>query len=181
MATTNFTISGYDFYIKDPWGSFVDTAPAAIVQWDVGYNPAQHPLSEWIQNPVNVSWTGWYVKDYANVGKGVFGSNGTDIDFNSPLYLFIDLEQSSNATTSMAGQVWMGQITGSLLLNGQNQIIDLNQQSITPVVGTINGNTMTSADFNSWTPTAIPEPSYSVFAIALFAVAVVAKKLKWYA
>ena len=177
MATTNFTITGYNFNINDPWGGFVDTVPVALVQWDVGYNPAVRPLNEWVMNPVNVSWTGWYVKDYANVGQGVFGSNGTAVNFTSPIYLFIDLSQASNFTTSMSGQVWMGQITDSLVLNGQNQTIDLNAANIRAVVGSINGNTMTSQDFNTWTPTAIPEPSYAPLAVVLFAVAVFWKKL----
>ena len=182
MATTNYTITGQNFLIKTPFGDYFQDGGMAIVQWELGYNPKYRPVSEWTANNLTqVSWTAWYNKDYAGVGQGVFGSNGTQIDTTGPLFLFIDFGNASNFNTSMSNQVWMGQITDILVLNGGNQVIDLNSANIISVVGSISGNTLISEDWNNWQPTAIPEPSYSVFAVALFAVAVVAKKLKWYA
>lgn len=172
MATTNFTITGHDLFIKTPTGQYFQDGGLALVQWDVGYNPATRPVSEWTMNPVNVSWTGWYNKNYVGVGNGIFGSNGTATDYASPFYLFIDFNNASNFDpTTMTNQVWMGQITDILTLNGQNQTIDLNTANIRSVVGTFDGVTMTSADWSSWQPTAIPEPSYTPLAVVLLAVA----------
>lgn len=183
MATTNYTITGQNFLIKTPSGEYFQDGGMAIVQWQLGYNPKYRPVSEWTStNLTQVSWTAWYVKDYAGVGQGVFGSNGTPIDTTGPLYLFIDFGNASNFNpATMSNQVWMGQITDILTLNGGDQVINLNQANISPVVGSIQGNTLMSEDWSNWQPTAIPEPSYSVFAVALFAVAVVAKKLKRHA
>jgi hypothetical protein len=178
MATTNYTITGHDLFIKESaTGQYFEQGGLALVQWDVGYNPAYHPRSEWTQNPVAISWTGWYVKDYQGVGTGIFGSNGTQIDLASPIYLFIDFSNASNFVPAMQNQVWMGQITGILTLPGGDAVIDLNTANIQPVIGSRIGDTLVSADWSTWQPTAIPEPSYSVFAVVLFAVAVVAKKM----
>jgi hypothetical protein len=182
MATTNYTITGQNFLIKTPSGEYFQDGGLALVQWELGYNPKYRPVSEWVMNPINVSWTAWYNKDYTGVGQGIFGSNGTQVDDVSPIFLFIDFGNASNFNPStMGSQVWMGQITDILVLNGGNQVIDLNSANILPVIGSISGNTFISEDWNNWQPTAIPEPSYSIFAVALFAVAVIAKKLKWYA
>ena len=174
MADTNFTITGQNFQIKTPFGDYFDTGGLAIVQWEAGYDPKYRPLQEWTGNYLTqVSWTGWYQRDYQGVGMGVFGSNGTIISVNSPLYLFIDFGNSSNYTPTMGGQVWMGQITDSLVLDGTPQVIDLNTANIRSVVGSNVGNILISQDFNTWTPQAVPEPSYAVGALLLFAVAVV--------
>jgi hypothetical protein len=178
MATTNFTITGHDLFIKTPTGEYFQDGGLALVQWDIGYNPSQHPWTEWVNNPVNISWTGWYVKDYQGVGTGIFGSNGTDVNVASPIYLYIDFNNSSNFDpVKMQNQVWMGQVSDILLLNGQDQVINLNASNIRSVVGTFDGTTMTSADWTTWTPTAIPEPSYAPLAVGLFAIAVLWKKL----
>lgn len=176
MAETNFTITGLNFQIKTPFGDYFENGGLAIVQWDAGYDPKYRPLSEWTQNPTIVSWTGWYQRDYAGVGQGVFGSNGTPVSINAPLYLFIDFGNSSNATPSVYGQAWMGQITDSLVLDGTPQVIDLNTANIRSVVGSNVGNILTSQDFNTWTPHAVPEPSYSAFACVLFLAVALYKK-----
>lgn len=171
---TNFTITGQNYNIKTPFGDYFDTGGIALVQWEKGYDPALHPLQEWVMNPVNVSWTGWYVKDYQGVGKGVFGSNGMPTNFDSPIYLFVDFYNSSNWNPSMSGQVWMGQVTGDLNLDGGSQELQLNASNIRSVVGYDDGfGGLYSQDFNTWTPQSVPEPSYTVGALALFVVAVV--------
>ena len=178
MASTNYTITGQNFLIKTPLGETFQDGGLALVQWELGYNPKYHPSSEWTMNPITVSWTGWYNKDYAGVGQGVFGSNGTQVDVASPIFLFIDFGNASNFNpATMSNQVWMGQITDILAMPGGNAVIDLNSANIRPVVGDLVGSTMISADWSTWQPSAVPEPSYSAFAVALFAIAVVAKKV----
>jgi len=179
MASTNYTITGQNFLIKTPLGEYFQDGGMAIVQWELGYNPKYRPVSEWTStNLTQVSWTAWYNKDYTGVGQGIFGSNGTQIDTAGPLFLFIDFSNASNFNpATMNNQVWMGQITDILTLPGGDQVIDLNTANIRPVVGDLVGNTLVSADWSTWQPTAIPEPSYSAFAVVLFAVAVVAKKM----
>ena len=173
MAETNFTITGVDFKIKTPMGDYFENGGLAIVQWEAGYDPKYRPLQEWTGNYLTmVSWTGWYEANHFGVGKSLFGSNGTPISVNSPLYLFIDFGNSSNFNPTMANQVWMGQITDSLVLDGGSEIIDLNSANIRSVVGSNVGNILMSQDFSTWTPSAIPEPSYTVGALALFVVAV---------
>lgn len=179
MAQTNYTITGTDFTVKTPLGGYFDTGGLALVQWEPGYNPKYRPLSEWTGNPVVVSWTGWYEANRFGPGKSLFGSNGTPIDTAGPLYLFIDFGNSSNYNpATMSGQAWMGQITDVLTLPGGNVVIDLNTANLRPVVGDIIGNTLISQDFNSWQPSAIPEPSYAWGAVVLFAGVVIAKVLK---
>lgn len=159
MASTNYTITGFNFSVKTQLGEYVIDAPVALVQWEVGYYPKYHPLQEWTGNPTVVSWTGWYQKDYPGVGQGVFGSNGTTFDTAGPIYMFIDFGNSASATPSMFGQAWMGQITNVLTLPGGSVVIDLNQANIDSVVGSMVGNTLYGQDFNTWTPQAVPEPS----------------------
>jgi hypothetical protein len=181
MATTNYTITGHDFRIKTPDGLLFEQGGLAIVQWDLGYDPAQHPLNEWVQNPILVSWTAWYVKDYQGVGQGIFGSNGTTVVSAAPLYLFADFGNSSNYTgnPTMNGQVWMGQITDVLALPGGDAVIDLNTAHIRSVVGHDNAyGGLYSQDFNTWTPQAVPEPSYSMLAGVIFLGVVLLKKMK---
>ena len=178
---TNFTIKGQNFFIKTELGERFETGGLALVQWEQGYDPALHPLSEWTQNPVGVWWTAWYVRDYQGVGMGVFGSNGAITNYNSPLYLFIDFSNSSNYNpVTMNNQIWMGQITDILTLDGGSQELQLNASSIRSVVGSNVGSVLFSQDFNTWTPQAVPEPSYSALAIVLFAGAVLWKKLTTY-
>lgn len=179
MASTNYTITGHDLFIKESaTGQYFQDGGMALVQWELGYYPKYHTVQEWTStNLTQVSWTAWYVKDYQGVGTGIFGSNGTQIDLAGPLYLFIDFGNASNFTPSMQNQVWMGQITDILTLPGGNVVIDLNSANIQSVVGSRMGDTLIAADWTTWQPTAIPEPSYSVFAVVLFAIAVVAKKV----
>ena len=179
MATTNYTITGTGFSIKSQSGEYFQDGGLALVQWDLGYEPKYHPLEEWTsQHLTAVSWTGWYVKDYQGIGQGVFGSNGTFVDTAGPLYLFIDFSNSSNYTANpaMFGQVWMGQITDILTLDGGEHVIDLNTANIRSVVGSNVGSILMSQDFNTWTPQAVPEPSYAPIAGLLFLGAVLYKK-----
>jgi hypothetical protein len=178
MANTNYTITGSNFFLKTESGLTLQDAPVALVQWELGYDPKYRPIQEWTSNPILVSWTGWYQRDYPGVGVGVFGSNGTVTGTAGPLYAFIDFGNSSSATPEMYGQVWMGQITDILTLPGGDVVIDLNSANIQSVVGSRVGNTLVSSDWNTWQPVAVPEPSYSAFAVVLFAVALIAKKVK---
>jgi hypothetical protein len=171
---TNFTITGMGLQLKDQYGNLAGDQSLAILQWEVGYNPIHHTVSEWASSPTLISWTGWYVRDYQGVGQYVWGSNGTTTNSPAPLYLFTQLNENPN-------QVGLWRITGELNLNGQGQIVDILQASISPVVGSVSTTSLSTADYTTWQPTAIPEPSYSIFAVALFAIAVIAKKLKWYA
>ena len=170
---TNFTITGQNLFIKTPDGLPFESGGLALIQWENGYDPALHPVSEWTMNPVTISWTGWYVRDYQGVGMGVVGSNGTLTTYNSPFYLFIDFQNASNYNpATMSNQVWLGQVTDVLTLTGGNQELTLNASNIRSVVGMDVGNVLFSQDFNTWTPQAVPEPSYAVGALALFVVAV---------
>lgn len=173
---TNFTITGQNFRIKNQFGEYFADGGLALVQWEAGYDPKYHPLQEWTSNPILVSWTAWYQADFNNTGRSQFGSNGTLVNVNSPLYLFIDFGNSSNATPTSYGQVWMGQITDSLVLDGTSQVIDLNTANLQSVVGSRVGNTLMATDWNTWTPTAVPEPSYAWSAVLMF-FGVVAYKL----
>jgi len=180
MATTNYTITGQNLFIKESaTGQYFQDGGMALVQWELGYYPKYHTTQEWTStNLTQVSWTAWYVKDYQGVGTGVFGSNGTQIDTAGPLYLFIDFNNASNFTPAMANQVWMGQITDILTLPGGDVVIDLNSANIQSVVGTRIGDTLVAADWSTWQPTAIPEPSsYGiVMGVLLLAVAVFRRK-----
>jgi hypothetical protein len=177
MATTNFTITGTDFLIKTQFGEYFQDGGLAIVQWDLGYDPRYRPLQEWTSNYLTqVSWTAWYQRDFNSTGHSLFGSNGTLIDTKGPLYLFVDFGNSSNYTNTMAGQAWLGQITDVLSLTGGDQVIDLNTANIRPVVGDVVGNTLIARDFSTWTPQAVPEPSYSYIAGFIFLGVVLYKK-----
>jgi hypothetical protein len=159
MAATNYTITGQNFFIKTELGERFESGGIALIQWELGYDPAIHPMSEWTQNPVTISWTGWYQRDYPGVGMGVFGSNGTLTTYNSPIYLFIDFGNSANATPSMYGQAWLGQVTDILTLPGGDVELQLNAANFRSVVGSNVGSVLFSQDFNTWTPQAVPEPS----------------------
>jgi hypothetical protein len=178
MATTNFTITGQNFFIKTELGERFEGGGIALVQWEPGYNPSLHPISEWTQNPATVSWTGWYQRDYPGVGMGVFGSNGTPTNYNSPFYLYIDFGNASNYNpATMTNQVWMGQVTDVLSLTGGNQELTLSASNIRSVVGSNVGSVLFSQDISTWQPTAVPEPSYAPIALVLFAGALLMKKL----
>lgn len=178
MATTNYTITGQNFFIKTGLGERFESGGIALLQWEPGYDPAQHPLSEWTMNPVTISWTGWYVRDYQGIGMGVFGSNGTITNFNSPIYLFIDFYNASNFNpATMSNQVWLGQVTDILSLPGGDQELTLTASGIRSVVGSNVGSVLFSEDFNTWTPASVPEPSYTAFALVLFVLAVGLKVL----
>jgi hypothetical protein len=177
MATTNYTINGQNFFIKTELGERFESGGIALVQWEVGYDPKYRPIQEWTSNPTIVSWTGWYQRDYPGVGMGVLGSNGTTFDTAGPIYLFIDFRNASNYNSAtMSNQVWMGQVTDVLTLPGGSVELQLSASNIRSVVGSNVGGVLFSQDISTWQPTAIPEPSYSVFAVVLFAVALIAKK-----
>jgi hypothetical protein len=162
MASTNYTITGTDFRIKTPQGELFQDGGMALVQWELDYDPAVRPLSEWTSSHLTgVWWTAWYQLNFNNTGHPMFGSNGATVDTAAPLYLFIDFGNSSNYTPTMANQVWMGQITDVLTLPGGNVEINLNAAHIRSVVGYDNGfGGLYSMDWNSWQPIAVPEPSY---------------------
>jgi hypothetical protein len=179
MAATNYTITGQNIFIKTELGERFESGGLALLQWELGYDPALHPLSEWTQNPVTISWTGWHVRNYTGVGMGVFGSNGTVTTYNSPFYLFIDFQNASNYNpATMSNQVWLGQVTDILALPGGDVELQLNAANIRSVVGSNVGNVVFSQDFNTWTPQAVPEPSsYGiVLGILMLAVAVFRRK-----
>lgn len=170
---TNFTITGQNFFLKTELGERFESGGLALVQWEQGYDPAQHPLSEWTQNPVGVWWTGWYQRDYQGVGMGVFGSNGSLTTHASPLYLFIDFSNASNYNpATMSNQVWMGQITDILALDGGSHELTITASGVRSVVGSNVGSVLFSQDFNTWTPSSVPEPSYAWGAFLLFVAAV---------
>jgi len=178
MAVTNYKITGTDFLLKTPWGESFGDGGLALVQWDLGYSPKYRPLNEWTGNPITVSWTGWYEANHFGPGRSLFGSNGTLVGEPGPLYLFVDFGNSNNATPAMYGQVWMGQITDVLTLPGGDVEINLNEANIRPVVGSMVGSTLISQDFNTWTPQAVPEPSYAWPAGLLFLGVVAAKVMR---
>lgn len=179
MALTNYTITGTDFVLKTPWDERFGDGGLALVQWDLGYEPRYRPLDEWTSSHLTqVSWTGWYEANHFGPGRSLFGSNGTPIDTAGPLYLFIDFSNSNTASSSAYGQVWMGQITDVLTLPGGNVEINLNEANIRPVVGSMVGSTLISQDFNTWTPQAVPEPSYAWPAGVLFLGVVAAKVMR---
>lgn len=177
MAITNYTITGDDFLIKSQLGEFYQSGGVALVQWDLGYEPRYRPLSEWTSTHLTqVSWTGWYDSNYNLTGHSKFGSNGTSVDTAGHLYLYIDFYNTPNYTPTMANQVWMGQITDVLALNGGDVVIDLNTANIRPMMGDMVGKTLIATDWNSWQPQSVPEPSYSVFALFLFLTVILYKK-----
>jgi hypothetical protein len=160
MSDTYYSISGQNFSIKTPNGDYLQNAGLAIVQWEKGYDPAQHELYDWASTPIVVNWNAWYVRDYQGVGQGVIGSNGQWFTADSPLYLFIDFYNASNYNQSMGGQVWMGQITDALVMDGGEHTISLNASNIRSVVGSDNGfGGLYSENVYTWSPHAIPEPS----------------------
>lgn len=164
MASTNYYITGNGIGIKDRFGAEVNyDLTFAVVQWQAGYNPANYPFNEWASNPTFVGWSGTYFHS-----TKTWSSSANIIDFDGPLFLWTNLGQ---------GGVGLYQITSILNNDGVNKLVDLNQTNITAAVGAVTLNTLHTTDLNTWTPTPIPEPSYSVFAVVIFAIAVVAKKM----
>lgn len=177
MADTNYSITGTGFRIKTQFGDYYDTGGVAIVQWTPGYEPRYRPLQEWTStNLVQVAWVGTYSANHFGPGQSLFSSSPLLVTSSGPLYIYIDFGQTTNYQPSMAGQAWLGQITDTLTLPGGDVTIDLNTANIRPMMGELVGNTLIAQDFNSWTPQAVPEPSYAWASVALLAVAVVAKK-----
>lgn len=164
MATTNYYITGNGIGIKDQFGIEVNyDLTFAVVQWQAGYNPAYHPFNEWASNPTFVGWSGTYFHS-----TKTWSSTANAIDFDGPLFLWTDLGQ---------GGVGLYQITSILNNNGVNKLVDLNQTNITAAVGSVTLDTLHTTDLNTWTPTAIPEPSYTPFALVLLVVVVGLKVL----
>lgn len=177
MVETNFTISGTDFKIRNEFGGYFDTGSFAVVQWTEGYNPRYRPLQEWTStNLTMVSWTGTYSANHFGSGRSFTSSTPMLVNSSGPLYIFFDFGQSSNYQPSWGTQVWLGQITDSLVLDGIQKDINLNNANIRPMVGGFDGQTMYTMDWNTWTPTAVPEPSYSAFACVLFLCVALYKK-----
>jgi hypothetical protein len=177
MIETSFTITGTDFFIKNQFGSLFESGQFAVVQWTDGYNPRYRPLQEWTsQNLTMVNWVGNY--DINGLGPSMTLTTTSVFMANTsgPLYIFLDFGLSSNYRPEFGTQVWLGQITDSLVLDGVSQTINLNQSNIRPVVGGFDGRTMYTMDWNTWQPMAVPEPSYSAFACVLFAIALIYKK-----
>lgn len=163
MATTNYSVIGNNLRLKDQFGvQFGTDSQFALVQWEMGYNPAYHPLSEWTSNPISVNWTGTYT-----ASSRAWSSTPSQMNFDSPIYLWV------NPSGSQAG---LYQITDNLTLDGVAKSINLNTANIVSVVGTYSSNAFLTQDYSTWTPTAVPEPSYSSFAVALFAIAIIARR-----
>lgn len=168
MPSTNFQLEEIRYTLRDSVGTPESyTIGFAFVQWAQGYNPKYHPLSEWTSNPINVNWAGTYQPSAGIEGAGRFSALPTTFDFDSPVFLFAQLSNSN--------QVWMGQISDILVLNGQPQSFNLAPQNIQAVVGTFDGTSMYATDWSNWQPAAIPEPSYTPMA-GLFLVFVVVVK-----
>lgn len=168
MPATNFGLEEVRYTLRDNAGIAESyTISFAFVQWEQGYNPKYHPLSEWTNNPISVNWAGTYQPLSGIEGAGRF-SAWTTFNFDSPVYLFIQLSQSN--------QVWMGQISDILILDGQPQTFNLSSGNIKSVVGSFDGTSMYAADWNSWQPQAVPEPSYAGLIGLLFVSAIVYKK-----
>jgi hypothetical protein len=161
MPATSFQLDEIRYTLRDSIGNAESANIGfAFVQWGQGYNPKYYPLSEWTMNPINVNWAGTYQPLAGlNGTNGRFSALPTTFDFDSPVFLFAQLSNSN--------EVWMGQISDILILNGQSQSFDISPQNIKPVVGTFDGTNMYAMDWSTWTPTAIPEPSYTPITLVL--------------
>ena len=173
---TNYTVTGTNFRIQTQLGEWFENGSFAIVQWTHPYQPRYRPLNEWTStNLTMVNWVGNY---QSTQGVPTFTSQSFQVYDPGALYIYIDFGNSSNATPSMYGQAWLGQITDTLTLPGGEVNIDLNTATIRPMMGDMSGNILRAQDFNSWTPQAVPEPSYAWFAVVLFGLAVFMKSRK---
>lgn len=160
MATTNYTISGTGISLQDQWGTPAGNQSLALVQWELGYDPAQHLFSEWQLNPIMVSWTGNYQKS----PNKWFSTVPMNTNFDSPIYLWVQLNTGG-------GQSGLFQITDVLTLPGGTVDINIAKANIRSVVGDRINNTLRTEDIGIWTPTAVPEASYYGFGIGLLALA----------
>jgi hypothetical protein len=175
---TNYTFSGNNFRIKSSvGGEYIDNISFAIVQWTHPYEPRYRPLNEWTQtNLTMVNWAGNYSS--VSPGQTMFSSTPVTVTDPGALYIYIDLYNASNNVPSMNGQAWLGQITDVLTLPGGDVNINLNTANIRPMMGELVGNTLVTQDFNSWTPQAVPEPSYTALASILFVAAILLRRKK---
>jgi hypothetical protein len=180
MATTNYTLTGTGYRIQSELGDYYNGGGFAIVQWTAPYEPRYRPLSEWTStNLTMVNWVGTYtLGDVPTLTTSSF-----QVSDPGALYIYFDFGSQTGGTASYNyGQAWLGQITDILTLPGGDVNIDLNTANIRPMMGTMiadaSGVTFRTQDFNSWTPTAIPEPSsYGiVMGVLLLAVAVFRRK-----
>lgn len=163
MPQTNYTVKGYGLTLKDQWGTVVGSQDFALVQWELGYNPLHHPLSEWTGNPTMVQWVG----TYDATGK-TWGTTAAPINFDAPLFIFTQLTENY----SQAG-LW--QISDVLALPGGEFTFNINQANIRDVMGSHSAGVLYTADFGTWTPQAVPEPSYAWPAAVLFVGALFAR------
>jgi hypothetical protein len=163
---TNFTITGSGLVLKDDKGNPVGNQSFALVQWQYGYDPAQHPFAEWSMNPILVSWAGTYTPT-PNKWKSV----AVTTSFDSPMYVWLQLSTDSN-------QSGLWQVTNALTLDGTSQTIDMSKATIRSVVGDSMNNSLRTADIRTWTPTAVPEPSYIWFSFIMLCAVLVYKVAK---
>lgn len=179
MANTNYTVTGTGYRIQAQSGDFFGDGSFAIVQWTAPYEPRYRPLQEWTStNLTMVNWVGTY-----SAATQSFSTTSFQVTDPGSLYVYIDFGSQNNGTTpNNMGQAWLGQITDILTLPGGDVNINLNTANIRPMMGTMvsdaSGVILRTEDFNSWTPTAIPEPSsYGiVMGVLLLAVAVFRRK-----
>ena len=177
MPLYNFTLNGDDFFLRSANSPNVQNINVLFVQWELGYDPKYRPMSEWTGNPIKFNWTGSYTISDISTGGPKFSSSLTTTEFDSPIYMYMSLGSASNYDqATMSGQAWMGQITDVLTQSDTPFVINLNDANIRPVVGSIVGNTLVSQDWNTWQPTAVPEPSYTGLAGLLFVGVVIYKK-----
>ncbi len=163
MAVTNITVNGNGLQLKSEFGNIVGDQSLAFVQWEQGYNPINHPYNEWLGNPISVYWAGTYTASQ----KQWNGSFSTD--FDSPIYMWTQLVEDSS-------QVGLWKISDTLPASGGSLNINLNSTNIMTVVGDSTTGSLYSETLNTWTPTAVPEPSYSYLAGFLFLGVVLYKK-----
>lgn len=175
---TNYTFSGSNIRIQSSvGGEYIDNIDFAIVQWSYPYEARYRPISEWTStNLTIVDWVG----TYNSVGgmQATFSSLPVTVNDPGALFIYVNLQSASNFNQTMAGQVWMGQVTDVLNLQGGDVHIDLNTTNIRPMMGDVIGNTWTTGDFNTWQPQAVPEPSYTALAGFLFVAAILLRRKK---
>jgi len=155
MGLTNVTITGNGIQLNSQLGNSFGSQSLAFVQWQVGYEPINHPWQEWVSNPVAVNWAGTYTASNKK-WEGFFST-----DFDGPIYMWTQPSE----TQSEAG-LW--KISGILPASGGNMTINLNNINIMSVVGDNTSNILMTEVLDTWTPTSVPEPSYSAFACFIF-------------
>jgi hypothetical protein len=163
MGLTNVTITGSGIQLNSQFGNVSGNQSLAFVQWQVGYEPINHPWQEWISNPVSVNWAGTYTASNKK-WEGFFST-----DFDGPIYMWTQLSEDNS-------QVGLWKISDILPSSGGTLNINLNNTNIMSVVGESASNTLITRTLETWTPTAVPEPSYSSLAGFLFLCVVLYKK-----